>query len=56
MTSENYPKKRNPHARELWENKDFRIRVEIPKTKKRKRYRPEDILNMSEEELEEFEG
>jgi hypothetical protein len=56
-TSDEYtkPRRRNPHAREVWENKDFRIRVEVPKSKKRKRIRPTDILNLEYEELEDFE-
>lgn len=45
-------KRRNRHAKELWENKDYRIKVVTPKTRKRKNYRPTDIMNMSDEELE----
>lgn len=56
MKNEEYKSKRqvnrNRHAKELWENKDYRIRVEVPKTKKRKKLRPVDILNLDIDELD----
>lgn len=54
MKTPDRPKRRNMEAKELWENKDFRIRVEVPKSQKRKKLRPIDILNLDIEELEDF--
>jgi hypothetical protein len=55
LDEDDRPRNRNRHAKELWENKDFRLKVEVPKTKKRRKLRTIDILNLDEEALEDFE-